>query len=99
MTKKKSKIYKKKGNVVKDLTKNIFRILNEDSSKVYNHKQMAAKLKITDTDGKNQIIQKLAELTSTKKIKEIDNIVKNTIYMVCPVFIFWFTKWNEGNST
>ena len=72
MTKKKSKIYKKKGNVVKDLTKNIFRILNEDSSKVYNHKQMAAKLKISDTDGKNQIIQKLAELTNIKKIKEIE---------------------------
>ena len=44
MTKKKSKIYKKKGNVVKDLTKNIFRILNEDSSKVYNHKHPAKNL-------------------------------------------------------
>ena len=72
MTKKKRKIYKKKGNVVKDLTKNIFRILNEDSTKSYNHKQLAAKLKISDTDGKNQIIQKLAELTSTKKIKEVE---------------------------
>ena len=72
MTKKKKKIYKKKGKVVKDLTKNIFRILNQDSSKFYNYKQIAAKLKIEDTDGKNQIIKKLAELTSTKKIKEVD---------------------------
>ncbi len=72
MTKKKKKIYKKKGNVVKDLTKNIFRILNEDSSKSFNYKQIASKLKIENTDGKNQIIQKLAELTDTKKIKEID---------------------------
>jgi len=72
MTKKKKKIYKKKGNVVKDITKNIFRILNEDSSKSYNYKQVAAKLKISDTDGKNQIIQKLAELTATKKVLEIE---------------------------
>ena len=72
MTKKKKKIYKKKGNVVKDITKNIFRILNEDSSKSYNYKQVAAKLKISDSDGKNQIIQKLAELTATKKVLEVE---------------------------
>ena len=72
MIKKKKKIYKKKGNVVKDITKNIFRILNEDSSKSYNYKQVAAKLKISDTDGKNQIIQKLAELTATKKVLEVE---------------------------
>ncbi|MDC1237264.1 ribonuclease R [Polaribacter sp.] len=72
MTKKKKKIYKKKGNVVKDITKNIFRILNEDSSKSYNYKQVAAKLKISDTDGKNQIIQKLAELMATKKVLEVE---------------------------
>jgi len=72
MTKKKKKIYKKKGNVVKDITKNIFRILNEDSFKSYNYKQVAAKLKISDTDGKNQIIQKLAELTATKKVLEVE---------------------------
>ncbi|AOW17907.1 ribonuclease R [Polaribacter vadi] len=72
MTKKKKKIYKKKGKIVKDLTKNIFRILNEDSSKSFNYKQIAAKLKIEDTDGKNQVIQKLAELTGSKKLIEID---------------------------
>lgn len=67
MTKKKKKIYKKKGKVVKNLTKNIFRILNEDSDKFYNYKQIAAKLSIVDTDGKNQVIKKLAELASNKK--------------------------------
>ena len=72
MTKKKKKIYKKKGNIVKDITKNIFRILNEDSLKSYNYKQVAVKLKISDTDGKNQIIQKLAELTATKKVLEVE---------------------------
>ncbi|SDS52260.1 RNAse R [Polaribacter sp. KT25b] len=72
MTRKKNKIYKKKGKIVKDLTKNIFRILNEDSEKFYNYKQIAAKLKISDTDGKTQVLKKLAELTATKKIKEVD---------------------------
>ncbi|MGJ8743280.1 ribonuclease R [Polaribacter sp.] len=72
MTRNKKRIFKKKGNVVKDLTKNIFKILNADSEKFYNYKQIAAKLKISDTDGKTQIIRKLAELTATKKIKEVD---------------------------
>ncbi|PQB03021.1 ribonuclease R [Polaribacter filamentus] len=72
MTKKKKGIFKKKGNVVKDLTKNIFKVLNEDSEKFYNYKQIAAKLKISDTDGKTQLLKKLAELTATKKVNEID---------------------------
>jgi ribonuclease R/exosome complex exonuclease DIS3/RRP44 len=68
----KKKMYKKKGRVIKDLTRNIFKILNEDSSRFYNYKQIAAKMGITDTDGKTQILQKLVELTAKKKIKEID---------------------------
>ncbi|WP_088324182.1 ribonuclease R [Polaribacter tangerinus] len=72
MKKKKKKIYKKKGAIIKDLTRNIFRILNEDSSKFFNYKQIAAKLHISDTDGKTQILKKLVELTATKKIKEVE---------------------------
>ena len=72
MSRKKKKIYKKKGRVIKDLTRNIFKILNEDSNKFYNYKQIAGKLGISDTDGKTQILKKLVELTANKKIKEID---------------------------
>ncbi len=72
MSRKKKKIYKKKGRIIKDLTRNIFKILNEDSSKYYNYKQIAGKLGISDTDGKTQILKKLVELTANKKIKEID---------------------------
>lgn len=68
----KKKIYKKKGNIIKDLTRNILRILKEHPDKFYNYKQIAAKLKVTNTDGKNQIIKKLQELKTDKKIKEID---------------------------
>ena len=72
MTRKKRKIFKKKGKVIKDLTRNIFKILNEDSSKFYNYKQIASKLNVSDTDGKTQILKKLTELKANKKIKEID---------------------------
>ena len=72
MPRKKKKIYKKKGFIIKDLTRNIFRILNQDSSKFYNYKQIASKLNVSDSDGKNQIIKKLSELKANKKIKEID---------------------------
>ncbi|WP_375241410.1 ribonuclease R [Polaribacter sp.] len=72
MTRKKRKIFKKKGKVIKDLTRNIFKILNEDSSKFYNYKQIASKLNVSDTDGKTQILKKLAELKANKKIKEIN---------------------------
>ena len=72
MTRKKKKIYKKKGRVIKDLTRNIFKILNQDSDKFYNYKQIAGKLGISDTDGKTQVLKKLAELKAIKKIKEVD---------------------------
>ncbi|MDB2418447.1 ribonuclease R, partial [Flavobacteriaceae bacterium] len=38
----------------------------------YNYKQIASKLGITNSDGKTQILKKLAELKETKKIKEVD---------------------------
>jgi len=72
MTRNNKKLFKKKGNIVRDLTRNIFKILKEDSDKSFNHKQIAAKLKISDTDGKTQIIKKLTELTAKKQIKEVE---------------------------
>ena len=68
----KKKIYKKKGSVIKNLTRDIFKIFNNDSSKHYNYKQIASKLGVTNPDGKTQILKKLAELKETKKIKEVD---------------------------
>ena len=66
------KVYKKKGNVIKDLTRNIFKILNKDSSKSHNYKQIASQLQIVSTEGKNQLIQKLAELKNERKIEEVE---------------------------
>ena len=72
MSKKKNKFYKKKGKILKDLTRNIFKVLNENATLSYNYKQIATKMNISDTDGKTQILKKLAELKETKKIKETD---------------------------
>ncbi|SNR52105.1 ribonuclease R [Lutibacter flavus] len=71
MTNKKSN-YKKKGNVIKDLTRKILKLLNQNSSSSFNYKQIAAKLNITDANGRNQIIQKLEELKGQKKVEEAD---------------------------
>ena len=72
MSKKKKGFFKKKGNVVKDLTRKIVKILNEDPQKYYNYKQITSKLKISHTDGKTQIVKKLTELKATKTIKEVE---------------------------
>jgi ribonuclease R/exosome complex exonuclease DIS3/RRP44 len=69
---KRKKIYKKKGNIIKDLTRKILKLLNQDTSKTYNYRQIAAKLEIKDAPGRNQIIQKLEELKALKKVKETD---------------------------
>ncbi|CAL2080599.1 Ribonuclease R [Tenacibaculum sp. 190524A05c] len=69
---KKKKIYKKKGKVIKDLTRKIFKVLNEDASKGFTYKQIADRYGINNTEGKNQIIRKLGELTASAKIIQIE---------------------------
>ncbi|CAL2080479.1 ribonuclease R [Tenacibaculum sp. 190524A05c] len=69
---KKKKIYKKKGKVIKDLTRKIFKVLNEDASKGFTYKQIADRYGINNTEGKNQIIRKLGELAANAKIIQIE---------------------------
>ena len=66
------KIFKKKGNVVKDLTRKIFKVLNQSPTKSFNYKQIASKLELKDANGKNQLIQKLEELKGQKKVEEVE---------------------------
>lgn len=68
----KKKIYKKKGKVIKDLTRKIFKVLNEDSNKGFTYKQIAERYGINNTEGKNQIIKKLGELTASDKIVQVE---------------------------
>ena len=69
---KKKKIYKKKGNVVKDLTRKILKLLNQNATKGFNYKQISSKLDLTDANGRNQIIQKLEELKGQQKVEEVE---------------------------
>ncbi|MDY7394673.1 ribonuclease R [Aureibaculum sp. 2210JD6-5] len=78
--------YKKKGNVVKDLSAKILKTLNKNSKQSFNYKQIAAKLDITDANGRQQIIQKLESLKQKERIKETDKgkyqIIQNEHYHV-----------------
>ena len=65
------KIYKKKGHIVKDLTRNILKIFTTNPLKSYNYKQIATQLNINDTNGKNQLLSNLASLTNSEKLNEI----------------------------
>ncbi len=69
---KKKKNYKKKGNIIKDLTRNILKLLNQYSNQSFNYRQIAAKLKISDANGRNQIIQKLEALKAQQKVEETE---------------------------
>jgi len=68
----KRKIYKKKGNILKDLTRKILQLLNQSPDKSFNYKQISAKLSLTDANARNQIIQKLEELKSQQKVEEVE---------------------------
>jgi ribonuclease R/exosome complex exonuclease DIS3/RRP44 len=69
---KRKNIHKKKGNVIKNLTSKILKLLNQDTSKFFNYRQIAAKLEITDAVGRNQIIKKLEALKLEKKVEEVE---------------------------
>ena len=64
------KIYKKKGNIIKELTRKILKLLNQSPTQSFNYKQIASKLDITDANGRNQIIQKLEALKLQQKVEE-----------------------------
>ena len=96
MTKKK-KLYKKKGNVIKDLTRKILQLLNQTPDKSYNYKQIAAKLKISDANGRNQIIQKLEALKVQKKVEEIDR-GKFKVVPLSRYYIGTIDATNTGNA-
>jgi len=78
--------YKKKGNVVKDLSAKILKTLNQNSKQSYNYKQIAAKLDITDANGRQQIIQKLEALKLKDRIEETEKgkykIIQNEHYHI-----------------
>jgi exoribonuclease R len=73
MSKKRKSIYKKKGNIIKNLTRDILKVFNQDSNKIFNYKQVSAKLNINDANGRDQIIKKLAELKAQNRLEELSS--------------------------
>ncbi len=71
MSKKKKKNFKKKGNVIKNLTFKLMKIFEDNDKLNFNYKQLAKKIGVEDANGKDQIIKKLAELSILEKIKEV----------------------------
>ncbi len=63
--KKRAKDHKKN-----EITKGIFTVLEKEPGKTFNYKQIASKLDITDTEGRNLLIQRLGQLKEKKRIKE-----------------------------
>ena len=61
---------KNKKQSVNNYSQSILNILKSDRKKTFNHKQIAAKLKVNDASSRNQIIKNLHKLTAQKEIKE-----------------------------
>lgn len=67
MSKKKKRTRSQRKN---EITKGIFTVLEKEPSKSFNYKQIAAKLGITDTQDRNELIKRLGQLKSTDRIIE-----------------------------
>ncbi|NNK82272.1 MAG: ribonuclease R [Flavobacteriaceae bacterium] len=57
---------------IQNYQKSILSVLKAEKNKVFNYKQIAAKLGVTDASSRNQIIKNLARLASKGDIEEVD---------------------------
>ncbi len=69
MTKKKKKARNHRKN---EITKGIFTTLEKEPQKTFDYKQIAAKLDLTDTQDRNQLIKRLGQLKEENRIEEED---------------------------
>lgn len=67
MTRKKQRAKDHRKNTI---TKGIFTVLEKDPGKSFNYKQIASKLEISDTEGRNLLIKRLGQLKEKKRIEE-----------------------------
>ncbi|MEH6658748.1 ribonuclease R [Leeuwenhoekiella marinoflava] len=62
---------KRRSNIqIGNLTQKIISILKREPGKLFNHKQIAAKLQVDDPNSRNEIVRELAQLTAKKHIQE-----------------------------
>ena len=69
MSKKKKRASSQRKN---EITKGIFTVLEKEPSKSFNYKQIAAKLHIEDTQGRNDLIKRLGQLKVKERIIEVE---------------------------
>ncbi len=78
--------HKKKGNIVKGLSAKILKVLNKNSQKSLNYKQISSMINVDDANGKQQILQLLIELKQNKRIEETERgkfkIIQNEHYHI-----------------
>lgn len=60
-----------KNHLINEITKGIFSVLESDPKKNFNYKQIAGKLQIGDTEGRNLLIKRLGQLAQKNRIKEV----------------------------
>ena len=81
--KKKPKV-KKNGKSIKNLNQRILQVFYNNPNKNFNYKQIAAKLDVQDTDGRNQVIRALKEMNAADRLDEVTRgkyvLVKQTHY-------------------
>ncbi len=53
-----------------EITKGIFTVLEAEPKRSFNYRQIASRLKINDTEGRNLLIKRLAQLKQKNRIKE-----------------------------
>ena len=69
MSKKKKRAKNHRKN---EITKGIFSVLEEYPTRRFNYRQIASKLGIRDTEGRNLLIKRLEQLAAEKKIQQIN---------------------------
>jgi ribonuclease R/exosome complex exonuclease DIS3/RRP44 len=78
MSKKKKRA---KNQLKNEITKGIFTVLEAEPNKSFNYKQVASKLSIKDTEGRNLLIKRLSELQKKNRIQESSRGKYKAIYV------------------
>ncbi len=69
MSKKKKRAIQHRKN---EITRGIFEVLEKEPNKSFNYKQIASKLQIDDTEGRNLLINRLGQLKAKERIREAE---------------------------
>ena len=71
MSRRKKRIFKGKRNKISNLDRDILQVFSKNANKLLNYKQIAAKLDIQESNGRNQVIQVLQDLKTQNRIEEV----------------------------